>query len=382
MNNCQSHQAYYTALSRSSTAKGTVILQGFAPAKITGRASGALRQESHDLELLDEITKLCYLGKLPNSVHGDRRNALIHTFRLHKGLTYVPSAVHPAIKWSKKDPMLDPIADDLPWKIVTSEPITNSVSKASKIEISKEMPVTPLKGSKRKEITPEKEHRTKIKKTNLIANRQAAGMDIDVQSLVPIGTVWSQNSCAYDAVLCIIHSIWSSNKNVYTYLFGSLNEILQKLVSNFIKHASGTKTLESTRDDTRRHLHRLAPSHFTWGQFTSASVLIDYMLTMPTTTIQSEHICKNGHISRTRRTNNTCCLLTIGSTSANSVANWMQEKKEETNLNCRSCSEKMAIIHQFLVPLPIIALDIPSQQLQFDHTFHVAINNEECTYKL
>jgi hypothetical protein len=106
LNNCQSHQAYYTALSRSSTAKGTVILQGFHPKKITGRASGALRQEFQDLELLDEITKLHYLDKLPSSVNGDRRNALIHTFRQHKGMSYVPSTVHCSIKWNKRTPCL------------------------------------------------------------------------------------------------------------------------------------------------------------------------------------------------------------------------------------------------------------------------------------
>ncbi|KAF8235499.1 hypothetical protein L208DRAFT_1149311, partial [Tricholoma matsutake] len=41
----RSHQAYYTALSRNSTAAGTLILTGFHPHKITGGASGALRQE-------------------------------------------------------------------------------------------------------------------------------------------------------------------------------------------------------------------------------------------------------------------------------------------------------------------------------------------------
>jgi hypothetical protein len=66
LNNCWSHQAYYTALSRSLSADGTVILQGFDAQKITGKASGALRQEFRDLELLDEITKLQYLSKLPH----------------------------------------------------------------------------------------------------------------------------------------------------------------------------------------------------------------------------------------------------------------------------------------------------------------------------
>ncbi|KAF8713067.1 hypothetical protein AX14_012989 [Amanita brunnescens Koide BX004] len=264
LNNCRSHQAYYTALSQSSTAKGTVILQGFDPKKITGKASGALRQEFRDLELLDEITKLRYLGKLPCSVNGDRQNALIHTFRLHKGMTYVPKTVHPSIKWSKKDPMLEPIADDLAWKVVTKESMPSSVSKA---EISKHIPYTPLKSSKRKEITPEKEHRSKINKTNSKAKNNADSVNMDVQSLTPIGTAWHQNSCAYDAILCIIHLIWSTDRNAYTDIFRNLNDILGILALKFINHASGTKTLESARDDTRRHLHHLAPSHFSWGHF-------------------------------------------------------------------------------------------------------------------
>jgi hypothetical protein len=380
INNCRSHQAYYTALSRSSTAKGTVILQGFDPKKITGRASGALRQEFRDLELLDEITKLHYLGELPGSVNGDRRNALIHTFRQHKGMTYVPSTVHPSIKWNKKDPMLDPIVNsDLPWKIVTKETMTSSTSRT---EMSKETPATPLKSRKRKEITPEKEHRTKISKTNSKAKNISINLSMDAQSLTPVGTIWHQNSCAYDAILCIMHSIWSSDKNIYTDIFRNLNDVLGNLASNFIKHASGAKTLESTRDDMRRYLHQIAPSHFSWGRFTAVSRLVEYLLTMPTTVIQSDFVCKNGHISRTRRTNNTCCLLTIDSTMSTSVAGWMQELKEESNIICPSCPEKMTITHQFLLPLPFIAIDFSIQKLQIDQTFCIHINNDEFVYQL
>ena len=118
LNNCRSHQAYYTALSRSATAAGTVILQGFDAGKITGRASGALRQEFRELELLDEITKLQYESRLPQSVMGDRRIALIHTYRLHKGMSYVPAIVHHSIRWNKADPMLDSKDNNVEWKIV------------------------------------------------------------------------------------------------------------------------------------------------------------------------------------------------------------------------------------------------------------------------
>ena len=53
-----SHQSYYTCLSCSACANGTLIIQSFQPSVITGGCSGWLRQEFRDLELLDEITRL------------------------------------------------------------------------------------------------------------------------------------------------------------------------------------------------------------------------------------------------------------------------------------------------------------------------------------
>ena len=53
LSSARSHQSYYTALSRSASAAGTVILQGFDTYKITGGASGALRQEFRELENLE-----------------------------------------------------------------------------------------------------------------------------------------------------------------------------------------------------------------------------------------------------------------------------------------------------------------------------------------
>ena len=77
LNSCRSHMAYYTALSRSATSEGTVIVQGFDDHKITCSASGYLRQEFRELELLDEITKLLYENALPAHIDGNLHNALI-----------------------------------------------------------------------------------------------------------------------------------------------------------------------------------------------------------------------------------------------------------------------------------------------------------------
>ncbi|KAF8220101.1 hypothetical protein L208DRAFT_1335754 [Tricholoma matsutake] len=104
----RSHQAYYTALSRSSTTAGTLILTGFYPHKITGGASGALRQDFHELEILDNITRLNFEGKLPvEMVQADRRNSLIAMYRQLKGEDYVPPTVHNTIRWGPSDPFLE-----------------------------------------------------------------------------------------------------------------------------------------------------------------------------------------------------------------------------------------------------------------------------------
>ena len=85
LNNLTTHQSYYIALSRSASAMGTLILQGFDPQKITGKCSGALCQEFQELEILDDITKFKYEGKLSPKVYGNIRNTLIQTFREWKG---------------------------------------------------------------------------------------------------------------------------------------------------------------------------------------------------------------------------------------------------------------------------------------------------------
>ena len=84
LNSCRDHLSYYTALSRSSTAEGTIIIQGFNPNKITCGAHGSLRQEFRELELMDEITQLKFYDKLPLSINGHVRNALIMLVQVGK----------------------------------------------------------------------------------------------------------------------------------------------------------------------------------------------------------------------------------------------------------------------------------------------------------
>ncbi|KAJ7715110.1 hypothetical protein B0H16DRAFT_1261911, partial [Mycena metata] len=77
LTNCKDHRAYYVALSRATTADGTIILQDFNTTKLTCGMTGHLRQELRELEILDEITTLRVEGKLPVSVAGIYRRHLL-----------------------------------------------------------------------------------------------------------------------------------------------------------------------------------------------------------------------------------------------------------------------------------------------------------------
>ena len=150
--------------------------------------------------------------------------------------------------------MLDPIADNMAWAMVEKHKKTETKQilntwNDNKVAVN-DFDETPIKGKKRKEITPQKPNKIKISKTQSISIDNASEIEVNTQSLVPSGTEWHQKSCAYDAILCIVHTIWASHKDRYTEIFNLMNnDIMHSLASNFIKHASGEKTVDSTRDD-------------------------------------------------------------------------------------------------------------------------------------
>jgi hypothetical protein len=81
---CSGHRSYYVGLSRGFTADGTIIVQGFDKKQITSGMLGYLRQELRELEMLDEITRLKYEGKLPRSVTGVYRRRLLRSYATWK----------------------------------------------------------------------------------------------------------------------------------------------------------------------------------------------------------------------------------------------------------------------------------------------------------
>jgi hypothetical protein len=117
LGHCSGRRSYYVALSRDFTAEGTIIVQGFDKKQITSGISSYLCQELRELEMLDEITKLKYEGKLPRSVAGVYRRRLLRSYAAWKTDHRDSLHFHPAMKWNKTmGPKIPEAVDYSEWR--------------------------------------------------------------------------------------------------------------------------------------------------------------------------------------------------------------------------------------------------------------------------
>jgi hypothetical protein len=355
LNNLQTHQSYYTALSRSASAKGTLILQGFDSQKITGKCSGALRQEFRELEILDEITKLRYEGKLSCKVYGDIRNTLIQTFREWKGQHYVPCTVHSAIRWSKRDPLLESEIIDIK-AILSSMKSENKMKRKTNDTSSNKKQHNiddTAKGVKRVEPVSKK-----------ICLHQLS-IDSSNHYLTPRGMIWSNNSCAYDSIFTILFSIWCDNKNLWNHIFqGMNNPFILDLSNGFNDVDNNIQTLETVRDDVRLKLHSFFPQTMAFGQFTSVEHVFQAILetSYPVQTIV--YRCRNNH---TRRINDSYSLVLLsGADHYDSINEWAIRRDEETRHICNTCNDSVFINYSFTNMPSLIVFELANHVLHID----------------
>jgi hypothetical protein len=305
LNSCRDHLSYYTALSRSSTAEGTVIIQGFNPSKITCGASGYLRQEFRELELMDEISRLRFEDHLPSVINGHLRNAIIRQYQNFKGELYVPEIVPNTLKWSKSDPMnILKTHTDTPWCLIEKNNNTNTkyvpaagtasidnskllkrkdkvdleleeaIVKKQKIVIEsaaqKVNPVRIILSSQKYKSSTSPKRKAEVdlaSKEALTTKKKRAALESVTQENNSVGIIWdSQNySCSYDSVFTILVNIWICNPTMWTYKFNLMSSYAGKLGSEFKKVMLKQINLEDARNSVRLLLHHKDPIAFPYG---------------------------------------------------------------------------------------------------------------------
>lgn len=83
-------------------------------------------------------------------------------------------------------------------------------------------------------------------------------------SLVPSGFAWSDNSCAYDSVLTILFSIWTSDNQQSEELFSGINSVLAKNLHKTFQNIKVANRFEKHRDIFRRSLENIDPRSHIW----------------------------------------------------------------------------------------------------------------------
>ncbi|RDB24423.1 ATP-dependent DNA helicase PIF1 [Hypsizygus marmoreus] len=397
LNNSRSHQAIYTALSRSASASGTLILQGFDAKKVVGGASGALRQEFRELELLDNVTRLRYQGKLPKSVHdADRRNTLIDSFRSCKGLKYMPPSLHSALRWNTSDPFLDWVVKDVEWQVITKAnakympPANNNFIPAKGTIPSSQvgLPAANLpladdsKKRKRKagkdlakddHLTEDMPKLKKIKTVHWSA-------DTDVQGNLserPIGVVWQNNSCAYDATITILHSIWCQDPETLSPILSEFNpEFLGPLVTGFAASMELEPIrLDNARNDLQQALLAKCPRTFPLGRYISVHAIFDYLFTSSEVLSTSARYCSRGHTVSRREETTKACHLVVLCTPNTALQQYIQNYRVESSATCRVCKRHLIRIHTFVNAPPVLAFDLSRVHPSFSSQLTVPVSS-------
>jgi hypothetical protein len=372
LNSCHTHMSYYTCLSRSASAAGTIILQGFEPSIVTRGCAKYLRQELREQEILDEITRLRYEGSLPSCVIGYTRNSLIRNFQNWKGTGYVPEKTDAPLRWSESDPMdILPVVTDSAWQIIKR-------GKDKKAEKPKEASTfVPAKGSVAV--------KHKLDHDNEIDIKKKSKKTLKPKSSIKLGLQWDavNYSCAYDSLFVILYHIWNIDPLRWTTNFTEINQdYLGALAAGFNKVLQGTLTLENVRDELRHDLHNLDPTKFPMGK-NGASVgqLTFEMLKYEKNNAVAEVICSDcGNAYEVDDTLG--YVLHASDPIPASTSKWIGSIQKPSTEICGGCSGEM-IEHVSYAEVPkIIILEYPYCNTQTSQNVKFVVNGEEVLLSL
>ncbi|KAF8573877.1 hypothetical protein K439DRAFT_1374015, partial [Ramaria rubella] len=215
-------------------------------------------------EILDEITKLRYEKKLPTNITGDRRNTIIREYQLWKGTSFVPKHVHAALHWSNDDPFpLLEVTRDTDWYIhngvIDRHSIEHNRSQTKKklshieyINAQGSQPLLQLSHDSGKIMKTKRLYELEDLDEMAMQNKTKRQQFIQVrqENTNLLGVQWNSatSSCAYDALIMIMHTLWKDDDNMAYNTYASHNRHWQLLHSSFQEIENGTISLERARD--------------------------------------------------------------------------------------------------------------------------------------
>lgn len=198
---------------------------------------------------------------------------------------------------------------------------------------------------------------------------------------LPEGIVWSNNSCAYDAVFMVLHAIWLCSVSTTTIhdanVNAATNRLMNEIFEGFHNHQPKNCTLEQLRDDIRQSLSSIRG--FAWGSYTSAIELLSHVFKTDHQIYSSRLACPHGHTVPHRPQVRNSCLLSAGTSIAASTAEWMTTLQEKSHSQCQTCSKHLLTTYAFSAIPPVLALDLEGLETSISPVINVYDNCGRCS---
>ncbi|KAL4262377.1 ATP-dependent DNA helicase [Pleurotus pulmonarius] len=373
----RSHQGYYTALSRSSTAKGTLIVQGFNVNMLTGGCSSALKREFRELEILDEITRRRFEGDLPQQVVGPGRRQLIDQFLKTVRRGFIPTGLHSSLAWSNRDPLIPKSHKDVEakWLIVNDNNASHLMTRNDSIAYvvaqgSNDVQFVPSATSRTREssditMLEAVDNVNRLKRKRM--SREVSGTSVPSPDNPPTGILWNANSCAYDSVIVILYNAWRFHFGRNMGLCD--NPIMGNIVSLFRRVDEGKCDLSLVRHKLMVWLNELQPNQFVPGRFASEIDIVLLLLKSVHTVVESRMVCPQGHVVATSRNaaKHDSLFFSVAQ-NIQSTQDIIPKPSQQTKSRC-ACNSNLLHKHTFLNKPPFVAFDLGSTNVAHINRF-------------
>ncbi|KAM6490121.1 hypothetical protein JOM56_014440, partial [Amanita muscaria] len=382
LNSCRDHLSYYTCLSRSATSEGTIIIQGFDQNKITCGASGYLRQEFRELELLNEITKLKYNSLLPEDMQKLQiRNTLIRQFQTYKGRNFVPTGVPKNLQWSDIAPMkiILPVADS-PWKLILKDNQNQLIAnKSNEFQNMSTNVYIPAKGTIPLNDKFKRKYENSLDEDLIQSKKRKTCKWFKPSDIAPVGLSWDSinYSCAYDALFTILINIWIQDPKKWAKVFQAMNNPLSLLSSGCVRVLQEKTTLEVVRNEIRQVLHQYNCNTFPYGQSgTNIAELADKLFELKshafTTTLKCTSCSQSVHMQ-----SNANLLLNILDNDMKNINEWFKAWQQKSEGNCAACASPQNIVRDISQVTKLVAFSLNGKGIPISKTISIYLSNNK-----
>jgi len=329
---------------------------------ITRGCSGYLRQEFKEQELLDEVTKLRYKGKLPPHIEAGTCSVIIQEFQLWRGIDFVPSKTHATLRWSSGDPMgLISSVNDSQWQIVDKKKNHGKTTGVSSSFMS-------AKGSL---SVNNKKHTFDYALTDSSPPaKKVRGSQRSSIISSPLGLTWDKDnySCGYDSLLVILFDIWKDNPQAWSGVLRDINRHCALLSKGFNRVIKGSASLEQVRDTWRNVLYTLDPETYPRGTHgINVAGLAEEMLKMTESIASSQHQCSRCDYAEDPINDKLTYVLHADGSTKHSTNNWINNLSQTTHRRCPICKNKMKQIVFYNEIPDIVILEYPMKNIQTSH---------------